>query len=204
MTKLEKMLNEYDKAQASVDGLKGEISRLEMDQVRLDMEADTAAKEGDLTLYQAKRDEAKLAADKLFVCRKQLEGASCLRSEQEAKEAWREYADQYNKTFAKNWAAYMKAREALYNDFLALVHGQEAALAIREKCASCCGMAPDEISNGLFGSDLDRAFPLELIPDKAPVFMRPQIQTPDTTFYLWAFGADLELFNRVIRLHLSR
>lgn len=204
MTKLEKMLNAYDKAQASVEGLKSEITRLEEDQARLDQEADTAAQAGDLSLYQAKRDEAKLATDTLFVRRKQLEKTSCVRSEQEAKEAWHEYAETYNKTFAKNWAAYMKAREALYNDFLALVHGQEAALAIREKCAACCDMAPDGISGSLFGSGLDSAFPMKLIPDNAPSFRQPQLNTPDTQFYLWAFGADLELFNRVIRLHRSR
>ena len=202
MTKIEKMLAEYDKAQASVEGLKDEISRLEEARTRLEAEAEAAAKEGDVTLYQAKREEAQTASDKLFVRRKQLEGVSCLRSEEEAGEAWREYAEAYNKTFAKNWTAYVKARENLYHDFLALVHGQEAALSIREKCAGCCGMAPGEISG--IGNALDSTFPLQMLPDRAPAFHRPQLNTPDTDFFLRVFGADLDLFNRVIRLHRSR
>ena len=202
MSKIEKLLADYEKAQASVEGLKGEISSLEKDLIRLEAEADAAAKEGDVTLYQAKREEAKTASDKLFVRRKQLEGTTCLRSEEEAGEAWREYADAYNKTFAKNWAAYMKARESLYHDFLALVHGQEAALSVREKCAACCGLDPGEISG--IGNALDSTFPLQMLPDRAPAFRLPQLRTPDPDFFLRVFGADLDLFNRVIRLHLPR
>lgn len=202
MTKLEKMLKEYDNAQASVQGLKDDISRLEADQMTLEAEASDAAKSGNVPLYQAKRDEAKTTADTLFVRRKQLEGTSCIRSKQEARDAWDEYVKEYNKTFSKNWSAYEKAREALYHDFLALVHGQEAALSIREKCADCCGMDPESHSG--LNNTLDSIFPLKMIPDKAQGFRPPQLNTPDTNFFLHAYGADLDLFNRVIRLHLSR
>ena len=204
MTKLEKMLNDYTRAQASVQGLKDDIARLEAERIRLEAEADAAAKEGDVDLYQRKRDEAKTANDTLFVRRKQLEGTTCLRSEEEAGEAWREYADAYNKTFAKAWAAYVKARENLYHDFLALVRGQEAALGVREDCARCCGLDPGEIS-GSGASVLDSAFPLQTIPETFPTGrMTPALNTPDTDYYIRLFGADLDLFNRVIRLHLSR
>lgn len=202
MTKLEKMLNDYTRAQASVQGLKDDITRLEAERIRLEAEADAAAKEGDVDLYQRKRDEAKTANDTLFVRRKQLEGTTCLRSEEEAGEAWREYADAYNKTFAKAWAAYVKARENLYHDFLALVRGQDAALGVREDCARCCGLNPGEISG--VGNALDSTFPLQMLPDRAPDFRHPQLDTPDTDFFLRVFGADLDLFNRVIRLHRSR
>ena len=200
MTKLEKMLKEYDAAQASVEGLKSEIAQLEMDQTRLEMDADAAAKEGNLPLYREKRDAAQLAADTLFVKNKQLEGCSCLRTEQEAREAWEEYAENYGRTFAKNWASYEKARTELYNDFLAMVHGQNAALSTREKCAACCGMDLGERP----GQVLDRTFPLQLLPDTGKPIPSLQLNTPDTNFFLQAFGADLDLFNSVIRLHLSR
>ena len=201
MTKLEAMLRDFEAAEASVAGLNNEISRLEMDVVRLDMEADTAAKEGNLSLYQEKRDAAKLAADKLFVCRKQLEGVSCIRTEQEARDAFREYAETYDRTFEKAWAAYVKKRENLYADFVALVHSQNAALKIREKCAALAGI---DLGNAP-ALTLDQLFPMRMLPDmpEGP-WARPVLNTPDTNYFLQLLdNRDLELFNAVVRNHLS-
>ena len=199
MTKLERMQTEYLNAQKARTELEARIPQLEADQEHLAAEADAAAASGDLALYRKKKEAAQMAADQVFVIRKQLEAASAYQTLPEAKEAWKEYAEAYGKTFEKAWSAYMKDREALYTSFLALVTGQQAALKIRESLASCCGL---DLGN-LPGMALDRTFPLkEKIPDSFPIGRTTtQLNTPDTDFFVRQFSADLDLFNKVIRLH---
>ena len=198
MKKIDQIMKEYNQAEAEKADLEHEIMQLQVDKQALDAEAEAAAKKGDVTLYREKKDAARQAADMLFVRQKQLEGLNCLRTEKEAKEAWKEYADDYNKGFSKAWAAYEKARDSLYSDFMEIVKAQNEALRIREKCAACCGTDPE--------ANLDRSFAMKLMPDKCEPIRLPQLQTADTNFFLTArlAGTDkVPFFNSVIRLHKS-
>lgn len=198
MTKLERMQAEYLNAQKARTELEARIPQLEADQEHLAAEADAAAASGDLALYREKKEAAQMAADQVFVIRKQLEAASAYRTLPDAKEAWKEYSEAYGKTFEKAWSAYAKDREALYTSFLALVIGQQAALKIREDLATCCGLDLGDYP----GQTLDRTFPLKMIPASFPTGRTmTQLNTPDTDFFVRQFSADLDLFNKVIRLH---
>lgn len=205
MNKLEKMLNEYEQAKAEKAALEKDVAQLQADKERLEKEADAAAQGGELSLYREKRDAAQLATDTLFVRSKQIEKLSVLRTEVEAKAAWKEYADGYNKTFAKSWAAYEKARQDLCAAFLEIVNAQNEALRMRAKCAECAGI-PDD-GKGFSPSGYDRILPMNLIPDERdninkayPVYAKG----PDATFFLdaklWDL-AKLNLLNDVVRWH---
>lgn len=199
MKKIDQMMKEYSQAEAGKANLQSEVAQLEIDQKCLEAEAEAAAKVGNVTLYQEKRDAARQAADMLFVRQKQLEGLNCLRTDKEAREAWKEYAEAYNKDFLKAWAAYEKARERLYADFMDILNGQNEALKIRAKCAACCGTDPS--------ANLDRIFAMKLIPDKLDrrtIPGQPLLDTPDTNFFLQAGLAKADMitpFNKAIRLH---
>ena len=199
MKKIDQMMKEYNQAEAGKADLEHEIKQLQLDQQALDAEAEAAAKKGDVTLYREKKDAARQAADMLFVRQKQLEGLNCLRTDKEAREAWKEYAEAYNKDFLKAWAAYEKARERLYADFMDILNGQNEALKIRAKCAACCGTDPS--------ANLDRIFAMKLIPDKIDrrtIPGQPLLDTPDTNFFLQAGLAKADMitpFNKAIRLH---
>ena len=199
--KLERMMQEYDQALAGKEALAEEVAKLKDAKELQEAQAEAAALQGDIPLYRKIRDEAKETADTLFVREKQLEKLTIRKTEKEARDAWEEYAEDYNKKFVKAWASYEAARSNLYAAFMALVKDQAEAFEIREKCAAIAG-----IDLGLRpGNALDSRFPLKTIPDKkAGTWMQPQLNTPDTNFYLQLLdNVDLDYFNNVVRLHVS-
>lgn len=199
MTKLEKLMKTYDDAQTVRTELEARIPQLEADQKRLQREAETAATAGNLTLYREKRDQAQMAADQVHVIRAQLDAASALQPEQEARDAWQEYTEAYGKNFTKALSEYEAEREKLYASYMALVTGQAAALKIRERLAECCGI---DVGDNLQGMTLDRYFPLKTMPVNFPTGRTmTQLNTPDSDFFIRVYGADSAELNRVVRLH---
>lgn len=205
MTKLEKMLKDLEQARANKAEMEQDMASLKADKERLEGEAEAAAQEGNIPLYREKREEAQLAGDTLFVRSKQAEKLKILATEDEAKAAWKDYAESYNKTFAKSWAAYEKARRDLCASFLEIVNAQNEALRMRAKCAECAGI-PD---NGGFmnPSGYDNILRMNVIPDERNIPQRPRIvytKGPDVTFFLDAQILDpakIELLNQVVRWH---
>ena len=205
MTKLEKLLNELEQAKASKADLEKEVAKLKADKERLEKEADAAAQEGNIPLYREKRDAAQLATDTLFVRNKQAEKLKILATEDEAKAAWKEYAESYNKAFAKSWATYEKARRDLCAAFLEIVNAQNEALRMRVKCAECAGIPED--GKAYSPSGYDRSLPMKLIPDERDNLHKPYpvyAKGPDVTFFLDAKLCDpakLNLLNEVVHWH---
>lgn len=205
MTKLEKMLKDLEQARADKAALEQDMASLKADKERLEGEAEAAAQEGNIPLYREKRDAAQLAGDTLFVRSKQAEKLKILATEDEAKAAWKDYAESYNKGFAKSWATYEKARRDLCAAFLEIVNAQNEALRMRAKCAECAGI-PDD--GGLFApSGYDNILRMNMIPDEKKNPQRPVMvytKGPDVAFFLDAQICDpakIDLLNQVVRWH---
>ena len=203
MSKLEKMIKEYNAAIANKENLTKEAERFRAEKDNLTAEAEAAAKAGDVETYKQKRDAAALAADNLFVREKQIEGLNCLRTEEETKAAWSEFAEDYNKGFDKAWRAYEAKRKDLYTDFLKLVDMQNAMLKKREACGDCCGLPKATILD----NPADRVFPINFLPVMAmeDKIIHAKFRQPDVAFFfssLLAGTREASLFNKVIRLHM--
>lgn len=201
--KIDKLIKEYNAAMAGKESLANEVERLRTEKINLTAEAEAAAKAGDVETYKQKRDAASLAADNLFVKEKQIEGLSCLRTEDEAKDAWKEFAEDYNKSFGKAWKAYEAKRKDLYNEFLRLVDMQNAMLKKREACGDCCGLPRASFMD----NPADRVFPIDLLPISAmgEKVIHANFRQPDVAFFfssLLAGTREASLFNQVIRLHM--
>lgn len=199
---IEELISKHEAARAAEEALKNKIPQLQAKLDQLRTESDAAARKGDLTLYQAKKKEIEDTADAIYLIHAQMEDANHKIPEAEAREAWKDYAEKYGKTFLKAWGDYEKQREQLLESFMALVKGQSAAQKIRERLADCC-----EIDLGaLPGEKLDKLFPMTQIPSVREGGWRPPLlRTPDTDFFLQLRNnADLDLFNNVIRLHVSQ
>lgn len=205
MTKLEKLLKDHEQAKADKAALEQEMATLKADKERLEGEAEAAAQEGNIPLYREKRDAAQLKADTIFVRNKQAEKLKVLATEAEAKAAWKDYAESYNKAFAKSWAAYEKARRDLCAAFLEIVNAQNEALRMRAKCAECAGI-PDD-GGFMSPSGYDRILHMDMIPDEQKrQRLAGQIFTkgPDVDFFFDAQLCDpakLDLLNQVVRWH---
>ena len=205
MTKLEKLLKDHEQAKADKATLEQEMATLKADKERLEGEAEAAAQEGNIPLYREKRDAAQLKADTIFVRNKQAEKLKILATEAEAKAAWKDYAESYNKAFAKSWGAYEKARRDLCAAFLEIVNAQNEALRMRAKCAECAGIPDDR--GFLQPSAYDRILHMNMIPDEQKKLQRPvaiQTKGPDVNFFLDAQICDpakIDLLNQVVHWH---
>lgn len=202
MTKLEKMIKEYNAAILSKNKMTEDAERLRKDKARLMEEAETAAKAGNVAEYKEKKNAAELAEDDLFVKEKQIEGLRCFRTEDEAKDAWREFAEDYNKSFGKMLKAYEDKRKDLYAEFMKLVNIQNEMLKKREVCGDCCGLPRAYFLN----NPADSAFPVLLLPDKVKTrTILTSLDQEDVNFFFAAHLAgerENGLWNSVIRLHV--
>lgn len=202
MTKLEKMLKEYRQALDEQQALEKEIEQLRDDLAKLEKEAEQAAQTGDISSYREKKAAVNDLSDTIFVRDVQLKKMNCFKTRQEAKEAWSEYAEAYNRNFKKAWKAYEQARIDLYEKYMGLVIFQNETLKIRKECGACVGI--DDNSKG----QLDALFKMEMIPNGMPTDLRAPLlalHTPDTDFFrllkLTMKADTITLLNNVIRLH---
>lgn len=205
MTKLEKLIKNFDDVQAAKSELEQDVAQLEALKAAAAEGAENAAGAGNVDQYKKNRDEVQALTDTLFVRRKQLEKLSVMASEADAKEAWKEYAEGYNKGQAKAWAAYEKARRDLFAAFIDMTNAQNEALRMRKKCAECAGIP--EGGGFMQPSGYDKILPLQMIPDEEIMPRQPipvYTKAPDVLFFLNAKICDpdkIEMLNRVVHFH---
>lgn len=209
MTKLEKLFQKHERAVQEMKDLKEEVAKLEAEKDRLKNEAEKAAKEGNVALYQEKRNEAQTAEDTLFVRRKQIKQKSAPAPKEEAVEAWKEYAGEYNKAFEKAWAEYKRQRKNLFDTYMKLALQQQEALRKRKMCAEDCAGIENK---AVFGQcSYENIFPLSMIEEERsnhgspkPPIILPVLTAPEGNFFYEAGLAnpdDLVLLNNVIHFH---
>ena len=135
MSKIDLIMSKYNAAQASLDSLRGDISRLCHKQQELDAEAQKLAENGDLKGYTTKKAQADKAGAQLYVKQMQLKKATNPITEQESREAWNEYVKDADKELKSAWNEYENKRRDLANSFEELMKLQKTRLEIREQCA---------------------------------------------------------------------
>ena len=202
MTKLEKMLKEYRQALDEQQALEKEITQLRDDLAKLEKEAELAAQTGDISSYREKKAAVNDLSDTIFVREMQLKKMNPVKTQQEAEEAWNEYAEIYNRNFAKAWKAYDQARMDLFKEYMDLVNGQNEALQIRKKCGACIGIDDSKTHQ------LNDMFKMDMIPNGMPTDLRAPflaLRTPDTDFFrllkLTMKEDTITLLNNVVRIH---
>ena len=201
MNKIDKLLNDHQKAVSAHAGLEAEIEKLEADKQRLEVEAEAAAKSGDISLYREKHQAAGEVTEALYVRKAQLNNTNCLCTREDAGEAWQEYVNGYNREFQKAMDALERARRDLYAAFLVLLDKQHDALQIRESCAQCCGLDPDTNLDRIFGG-------MKMLQDTIDhrYFPAQRLDTPETNYFYTAGLASrdqLAVWDKIIRLHKS-
>lgn len=134
--------------------LKAEVETAKAKQTAAEEAAQAAADAGDTETYISKKQEAERLKAEAYVKESVLKKAEAKISRRDIESAWTDYAGTYGKQFEKAWASYLEARRNLAAMFMALVNEQNKALQTRERCASLAGVT----------DDLDRTFPLKLIP----------------------------------------
>lgn len=203
MKKFDKLREKYDAAVNQKAAMQTAIQQLEIDAITLEEQADQAAKEGNVPLYQEKRDAAKDAVDTAHVRKKQLEIFSELQPIEEGRDAWREYAGEYNRNFERAQKALNKAQADLLKAWLDLVDLQNEGLQIREQIQTFVG------SNSFADMKvnmLPNAYQRNI--NKPPVLVSTvaQLKVPE---YIYFLDRDLltkeqaEMINSVVRLRCS-
>ena len=203
MTKIEKVLNDYDNAVKDKAELAAEIEKLKAKQKRLESEAEKAGDDDNLELFRKIRNEARDTEDEIFFKSRRLEKFSVIQDKKTANAAWSEYADAYNKKLSKALEAYTKAKADLRKAYFDMTALQNEALKTRDRLAISADVPLDWSLNV---NALDRVFPMNTIPSgkSKPVNAGLHVRTPDVLMFNDIEPLDnktVEFLNYVIDLH---
>lgn len=126
-----------------------DLRRLAGEQMENRAKMQAAAEAGDLDAIGALREEGQRLQDRITVTRAQLSTPKYYTRE-DAAQAYKGYAADYNKRFRSKLEEYHAARHELFAKFRELIQMQNDALKVRAKCV------------GLIGEDLPK---LETLPE---------------------------------------
>lgn len=129
------------------------IADLSKQEAALAEECKAAVEAGDVDTYIKKNREKEDVSSALFVKRSFLDKMGKAVTEADAKEAWANYVEGYNKDIQKALADYEKTRSDLLRKYKDLVEKQAAALKVRDHLNESVGLA-----------NPDRSFPMMFIP----------------------------------------
>lgn len=136
-------VSDFEKALAKVtqtrETLKREIDDLIRQEAELDAAANAAADADDVDGFMQKRAAKDRASATLFVKRRQLDKLGAGVTEDDARNAWVDYAGTYSKKLAAGLKAFAAEKQKLCEMYDELVTLQEEALAVRERLGNAVG-----------------------------------------------------------------
>lgn len=170
--------------------------------------AQTAAADGDVDEYVKQSEAAKKFEAAEFVAQAQINKVGDGFTPADVANAWKDYADDYNRELSKKMDAFQKTRAQLCKQYFDLVEAQDAALKERKFCGDLLGL--DEGSR-----EVEQQLPMETIPARngirqdagARLLNRVTNYTPTPEeSYFMAVGdikdvAEAERLHRCIRMH---
>ena len=141
---IEKFFSNIAQNKAQRDDLAAEINSLVKKEGELTSAANEAAATGDVDAYMAKKAELDRCTATLYVKRAVSNNMTAVASKEDAREAWSNYAADYDRQMKKKLADFEAEKEKFLQMYSDLVDFQKAALEIRERLAETVGENADD------------------------------------------------------------
>ena len=163
MTKIEKLEQQFKKAQEDKANLEQKVRNLKEQQQQYEADAKKAAEAGDPDAYLDLKAKANRAEAEAYVFGMQLKKAQAPVSPEEAADAWAEYKRTAEKDLDKCVADYKKKRASLYTDLRALIDKETAAFLVRERLLRISGQFENGRNGYFSGGHIDHVFPMHTL-----------------------------------------